>query len=383
MRTLKHMAINAMLALFTLALLGVGTEFALRLLLPLPETHVPGERFNEDRTGFRPGTTWTIIEPEFVERISINSLGVRDTEIDPAKPVIIFLGDSQTFGTGVNQGERFSDLVRQALVKGCRKEAYQVLNVAMPGADTHSELSMLQRLMHNHDLRPLKIFLCITGNDHQANHAALTAKRVESRLAHDMEMNANSSAPHPFWQWVKSVRYSSRLVVFVLQRLEQFQWFRDLYTELKHRLGAGEINQAGWIYLDSPVLDQWLAATEYYLEQLNAVGPTSVVLIPDRYRYDSALREKAREHLVLTGKNPEQIDFSAESAKISTMCDRLNVPFLDPADVFANHENSSKLHYAINGHATPAGHELTAQFLLQHSTFLREALYSCGGASLD
>lgn len=410
----RSLLLNGLVLLFGLALaLGAG-ELLVRALYPVHSTRVDASRFDAECRSFAPNATWTYVEPEFVEEVSINSLGFRDQEIDPARPTLVFLGDSQTYGTGVNFGERFSDRVRQALEAQCPNPGLNVLNAAIPGADTLDQLEMLECL-ERRGVRPAHIFVCVTANDHYANAMKLQAEQAKAANAvdpGDAQGVAGQSEEHPevranvqpdvrptaganvgpdvrpetgpglgarlkagLVSFLREVRYRSRLLVFVMGRLQEFEWFRDWYVKAKYRSGAGEIAEITAVYEDSPELRLWTKATGEILARVAKHGPTSVLLIPDRYRYDPRLRREAAAYLERTGHKP---DFEAESRDLREVANGLGLPFLDPAPALAKYENPSALSYAINGHHRPLGHELIARELLRESETLRRAA-RCGG----
>lgn len=66
-----------------------------------------------------------------------NSLGFRSPEISPKKESgtyrIVFIGDSTTFGWGVNQDERFSELLQKRLNVEAKCNRYEIINLGIPG----------------------------------------------------------------------------------------------------------------------------------------------------------------------------------------------------------------------------------------------------------
>lgn len=77
----------------------------------------------------------------------INSLGLRGPEVTAKKPAdhfrVLFLGDSVTFGLGVDDGECFVDRVRDAVAGG--SPSVEVLNSGCPGYSGVHEAVYLQR----------------------------------------------------------------------------------------------------------------------------------------------------------------------------------------------------------------------------------------------
>ncbi|MBI1870499.1 MAG: SGNH/GDSL hydrolase family protein [Chlamydiae bacterium] len=80
--------------------------------------------------------------------VSLNSLGFREKEFSPQKKTgikrILILGDSQTWGSGVEQDERFSDVLEQLLKE--HEVSVEVLNLGMTGYGTDQEFLLYQKL---------------------------------------------------------------------------------------------------------------------------------------------------------------------------------------------------------------------------------------------
>jgi len=80
------------------------------------------------------------------KNVKLNSMGFRETEFNLQKPKdyyrISFIGDSFTFGQGIEEDHRFSNLIGQYLVG---KGAYQVLNFGTPGAETVDHIATFKK----------------------------------------------------------------------------------------------------------------------------------------------------------------------------------------------------------------------------------------------
>ncbi len=99
--------------------------------------------------------------------IKTDSRGFRSPEHDPTKPTIAFLGDSMTFGYGVQSDETIPARVGQQLT------GYNVVNAAVPG------YNLLQQTATYHDkvapLRPKALVLVFYWNDLQDMEPAILA----------------------------------------------------------------------------------------------------------------------------------------------------------------------------------------------------------------
>jgi hypothetical protein len=92
--------------------------------------------------------------------VSLNSLGFRDREIgprDPSRYRIAIIGDSFTFGNGVEEPDRFSNLIQGYL--GSR---YEVLNFGHPGNNLPDHLDELDLVLK---MQPDFVLLQLYEND--------------------------------------------------------------------------------------------------------------------------------------------------------------------------------------------------------------------------
>jgi hypothetical protein len=82
-------------------------------------------------------------------KVRLNRLGFREREFDFAKPPGVYriavIGDSFTFGQGIDEEARFSNLIRQRLNDW--KGAYDVLNFGRAGTETVHHLKILTGLV--------------------------------------------------------------------------------------------------------------------------------------------------------------------------------------------------------------------------------------------
>ena len=94
----------------------------------------------------------------------VNSLGFRDGEPRTNRPVILFVGDSFTAGSGLESVEdRFSNIAANQLNRQGKK--YNLINIGQPSADTLGEYNQLKKIIYYTRIKPDKIFLQYFGND--------------------------------------------------------------------------------------------------------------------------------------------------------------------------------------------------------------------------
>ncbi|MEW5736780.1 MAG: hypothetical protein AB1921_18190 [Thermodesulfobacteriota bacterium] len=102
----------------------------------------PCSRYDPEITyTLRPGSC-VFTNPEFETRVSVNSLGVRDSEASLAAPQVAVLGDSQAMGWGVGDGETFARVLE-------KETGLRVLDAAVSSYGTVREMMMLSRINRN------------------------------------------------------------------------------------------------------------------------------------------------------------------------------------------------------------------------------------------
>lgn len=94
---------------------------------------------------------------------SHNSLGFRDGEFMPdGRPVMLFIGDSFVWGVDAEQGERFTDLLKDRLPQ------FEIVNAGVSGYGTDQEYLWLKRIWRRVHPDVVVLVFC-TDNDRKDN----------------------------------------------------------------------------------------------------------------------------------------------------------------------------------------------------------------------
>jgi lysophospholipase L1-like esterase len=156
-----RIALRLLFSALVLALMLVATEYALRVWYRrVQSSGNAGGYFAQARR---------------VEVIS-NSLGYRDREPgrkDPARYRIAVIGDSFTWGQGIEARERFSNLI-----EGFLGPHYEVLNFGIPGHDMPQHLDVLDQVL---PLQPDFVLLQLYVNDFET--AQMTRPRAHPLIS--------------------------------------------------------------------------------------------------------------------------------------------------------------------------------------------------------
>jgi lysophospholipase L1-like esterase len=141
----------------------------------------------------------------------INALGLRGQDFSTKKPVnafrILFVGDSFTFGEGVQDDETFASILQERLQSEVEDDErrYHVINAGVSGYNTKDEVENLRTKWL--DLEPDAVVLVFYLNDayDESRFAALITGSAEGELGRDLRFES-----------------SSRLLQFVADRV--FRW---------------------------------------------------------------------------------------------------------------------------------------------------------------
>lgn len=161
---MRRLAGNLVLLFLTIALLGIGGEVLLRTL--------EGET---DDTPLRTATTDPFV-PRLIPGthavrsgadIRINDIGLRNDPVAVPKPAgryrILCVGDSYTFGTGVDQDETIPAALEDALRSHPGGDSVESINLGIDGANTYDCVARLEHI--GFALEPDLVVLFFLFND--------------------------------------------------------------------------------------------------------------------------------------------------------------------------------------------------------------------------
>jgi lysophospholipase L1-like esterase len=128
----------------------------------------------------------------------INALGLRGQDFPTEKPAntsrILFVGDSFTFGEGVQDDEPFASVLQERLRSEVEdgERRYQVINAGVSGYNTKDEVQNLR--MKWLDLEPDTVVLVFYLNDayDESRFAALITGSAEGELGRELRFESNS-----------------------------------------------------------------------------------------------------------------------------------------------------------------------------------------------
>lgn len=372
-KRLLLMAVSAAVALLIV-------EGALRVFMPTfsPLTFDLFYRGADGQLRLQPLARRQHAHPEWNVAIQTNREGFRDSDEAPAdgQPLILGLGDSLTFGWGVECHEAY--LTRLETSLGGPRGGVRVIKTGIPGTGTTDHLAMLRTLLAKHRRVDLVLAAFYVGNDFNdvAEGGARQFDVVDGLLVRRGE---TGEGPGPFTRgknWLKRHSYAAQLAA---QWLWERERRRTEQTDVRDRPHSGLAQRDYWlqqytlIHLRDPLparlqqgVDGALAALGEMRQLARERGARFVLLVIPRsiQIYDSD-RER---YAAAFGAAPEAWDMDRPQRILAEWARRNDVEAIDPLPAMrqAASQGAPRLYFFPDSHLTREGHRVIAEQLQQH-----------------
>ena len=386
-KTVKQAAMNGLLILGSCLMAAVLGEIVVRLFYPPPqkvsfrEKAATGQRTDRRKKAFTIPTergyrhaplSELVIEnhpwsPKIPLVYRTNSLGYRNPEIGPKKGKrLLFLGDSITFGQGVNEEWTFVRLLEN--LARAQGENWETVNGAVEGLGTNGELAVLNEtgLALQPDIVVLDFYLNDFLESPGIFMTRLPGLLERSRLAHKLEgfftsglflsaseknisvIQPMQKPPDEIYAWRDEFNKNSTVIPPHQKRDPAAQAFHGAVLHNFEDWG-GSFSPQVWKKLELLLEEFARLAQEHRFRLVLAAFPVR----------DQVAMEPLFDY-------PQQ--------RLSQIARALKVPYLDLLPVFRrHHENNRKEEDRLffdQCHLTVRGHQVTAQAMYQ---FLKQA----------
>lgn len=288
---------------------------------------------------FPPHSAFTVRHYEYEHGVTTDELGGRTTPYGSAPGALVpFVGDSFTFGLGVDDSETFLSLLAP-------ESASRLVNLGVPGSALHDHLNIVQMRHVELGSPALYVFTVFMGND-------LSDVRARHRRPSD------GAPPNEGWA------FRANVFVFhhpLLKQLYWIQYSRQKVLALMNRGGTGYMQpvfQA--MRTDRAYLEDSLVHWRDELERLSVAADTRgfrylFVLIPDVHQLDrQRLAAKAESYGLEGALDPGRL-----SRAFTGTLDDFGVPYFDLEPCLAQ-AMTEGLFYVQDNHFTAAGHAAAA-----------------------
>jgi len=351
-------------------------EVFLRVLFPqnLVGKSISGKRFSvRDKVlGMRyiPGAIWRFTHPEYEAEYSINEDGFRDAKDHATrKPVnttrVLLLGDSFTFGQGVNYEEIWSVIVEKRL-KDSGMNNIELVKAGIQGMDTRSEFVLMQRLFEKYQYDIVIVVFLI--NDLFTNDLyGIEETQVKSRINEvdqEVSVKKGASAAYLYNSVKRLTTPSKRNTTFHLLTLARR--IASVSEAVYCKLYYASANRREFLTIPlSSKLEEKLTITEALFEKMadyvHDIGKRLIVLsIPQQSQVlcsDQSLKSRGID---VTFYDGHFFNFAKNNGGLTwvTTFDAFNESNYDKDELF----------YRLDGHLTPAGNHVVAD------VFVREVI---------
>ena len=162
----KKLLYNLTLALSSIIITLLVIEVGIRLVLPSQRHLAMYQRSGSDNHVLMPNLNLRYNQKEFSHSVITNSAGFRNKEELVNKDIILFIGDSFTFGSGVDEEYHYSHIFDKLL--NWNEKKFNIYNAGVPGYSTIDELIYIRGLI-NRGLDIKKVLLGIDISDFNEN----------------------------------------------------------------------------------------------------------------------------------------------------------------------------------------------------------------------
>lgn len=247
----KRIAVAVVTSSLGIGMAAVVLEMILRFIpVPAVDVHRHGAVRHEDQRAFfsyDPELGWIGMANaegwfsgwEFRVHAHLNGLGFRSPQLSRDKPTdryrVLVFGDSITWGYGVEEGERFTDLLPAMLSTATAR--VDVINLAINGYDTGQELLLYRRI--GASFCPDLVLVGLYGNDLRENVSAMQGpygKPYFRVVGNHLEL-ANVPVPQSDGWTERRQESSSHLKAWMRERVRLYAlagWLRETFRQWLH-----------------------------------------------------------------------------------------------------------------------------------------------------
>lgn len=322
--------------------------------------------------GLREGYQGRLATAEFDTTVRINSRGYRGAEFAAEKGDafrILVIGDSFTFGWGVEDSETYAAQLQRLLAARQPAQRIEVINAGFAACyspDTYYLYLKREGLGLNPDLIVVGTYV---GNDLDSL-VAFENEWVETD-AEGLPLRIRNTNSHVVGNMLLPRDVPLRYRLPVLHRLHLFQGMADLWWALKEQLQAS-VTVSARLHAHAPDNDEGIPYIYRltYAERTNTVMrrvesvfagmdrlateagvPLVFMIIPEQVQ----LLENAFKGLPADIKKPQRL--------LSEFFEREGLAYVDLLPSFAKEGSSRMLYFPHDNHWTAAGHALGARIL--------------------
>ncbi len=293
---------------------------------------------------------------EYKYTVTTDENGFRNSNQDNQGPIaVVFLGDSQTYGVGVNDQETFASHVETLINR-------PVLNTACPGYNNIEQLELTDEVLKKY--RPKYLVLCFfAGNDLFENYS--NRFKLQNGAAADVSVPKKESGITNFKNYISK----NSAIYNLLIRLRRFEFMNQLFYKLKLVNLEPPNELIAFLAGDDPEKEKFWRVTDQVLTEIKQKADQNqtnliIVLLPDRYQVEDKYWDQWVEKYHL---DPAKYDRLAPNRHLLRFCEQMRVPCVDTTEALRGvASNGQAAYWPIDSHLNALGHQTVAQVIAEH-----------------
>lgn len=371
----KHQKVAPLIACFVSLLVGVFVlEISCRVFLVdraklSSPTQAPYTEY-DSTYGWRLKSDFIGTDPAFGNdspQYRFNRSGFRDIEIDqtlrqPGVRRIVIIGESNGFGLGVNEEQMFSGIVRQKLAATNRDQAFQVINLSVPGYSFDQQLLLLENEGEKYN-PTLVVMLLSTDSIFPIRYPAMRLFAPETMTDY----------AKPYFELSEDAERKKTLILRnqpppVQLTAEELELWEEQYVETSTLRKLGKYFRFAQYFSDTMRYvntEHFFGRPEIYPEYSGASTHWQL-MTQLLYRYQRNVTKERRDALLVIIPVKENFTLSyvhpLAQLQLASACSRLRLSCLDLLPVFQGN-GAKSLYFERHGVLNGEGHKVLAAAL--------------------
>jgi hypothetical protein len=307
------------------------------------------DRRNGEFVSFTPHQRFEVTHSEYRNVAIIDELGGRRTAIggDSGSPRVVMLGDSFTFGVGVEDMETFVSRI------ATRVSDFRFINLGVPGTALPQQLEILRK-RHGELKAKIYVFFFFLGNDF-ADMLQLSHPETKSPLKTLLRTANDHFCYHPWLEHSYTMQLICNALPIALSATRP--WFQLPHDPVFYVMDQSMIEYQD---LAAAALRDQLRALSDMQKSMNF--KSLIVAIPDVHQVSEASR---RERAELYGVPLSRLEALRPNAILENEVRKAELPLFDAtACVAASTREPSTLYYQQDNHFRSRGHEVFADCVM-------------------
>ena len=298
-----------------------------------------------------PNSMFEFKTTEFSYTVHTNSIGFRDSKHTVGKPSgvkrILILGDSFTYGPGIEQNKLYPKLLENLLNNTTSRFTYETLTMACGGYGVEHYLAILENIGLQYE--PDLVILAIYVDNDVTDRLVIGAEEAKS------ERSFKNDFLYPINNWLEE---RSHAFVFVRERLDYPLW--------KVGLRPYYFPQVFWKDIPLHLKNDWQRTFNVLKTMQRLCDKEKILvvafLIPTCYQVHEEIWKK---FISVYDIDLSKVDLELPQKLYSDFFQQNDFYYLDLLDEFRKMALESLLYFPIDRHWNELGHELCTEMLLE------------------